>query len=139
MEDEPELGFIQYFLWVGPEDNDRRLLSVGTPGVPDGPHIYLPLYYFGEEGGDPIVEDCGPFDDAYQRLSAGISAVLGPAGSCGTYEHPHRPGWSYGFCTWRLTEANVFLLQDEHDIQFGMDVSLWFFPAELEVSVPLPF
>lgn len=29
------------------------------------------------------------------------------------------------------------LLQDEHDIQFGMDVSLWLFAAEPDVPVPL--
>jgi hypothetical protein len=30
VEDAPDLGFVQYFLWVGPNLDDRRLLSVGT-------------------------------------------------------------------------------------------------------------
>jgi hypothetical protein len=65
--------------------------------------------------------------------------ILGQPRREGTYEFPHRTGWPYGFRAWRVPEEQVILLQDEHDIQFGMDVSLWFFSAEPDVSIPLPY
>jgi hypothetical protein len=140
VEDEPDLGFIQRFLWVGPSDVDRRLLSVGTPETEGSPHIYLPLFYFPEEqGGDPSEYDRAPFDEAYRGLSDGVSMILGASRRDGIYEHAHRAGWQYSFRTWRVPEAQVILLQDEYDIQFGMDVSLWLFPTEPEILVPLPY
>jgi hypothetical protein len=140
VEDAPDLGFVQYFLWVGPNLDDRRLLSVGTLETDRAPYIYLPLSYFPDEedGGDPSQHDRTPFDEAYRRLSDGFGVILGHARREGTYEYPHRPGWPYSFRDWQLPEGQVILVQDEHDIQFGMDVSLWLFAAEPDVSVPLP-
>jgi hypothetical protein len=139
VEDEPDLGFVQYFLWIGAGADDRRLLSVGTPELDGPPHLYLPLFYFPEdEGGDPEEHERRPFDEAYRRLADGASAILGDARREGTYEYSHRPGWAYNFRIWRVPEAQVVLVQDEHDIQFGMDVSLWLFAAEPDVSIPLP-
>jgi hypothetical protein len=139
VEDEPDVGFVQCFLWIGAGPDNRRLLSVGTPELDGPPHLYLPLYYFPEEeGGDPEEQERTPFDEAYRRLADGTSVILGKAHREGTYEYPHRSGWPYNFCIWRVPEAQVVLVQDEHDIQFGMDVSLWLFAVEPDVSIPLP-
>lgn len=139
--DEPNLGFVQYFLSVGPGPENQRLLGVGTPELDGPPSLYLPLYYFPEEeeGGDPGEQERTPFDEAYRRLADGIRLMLGEAKRKGIYEYSHRSGWPYKFCVWRVPEAQVILVQDEHDIQFGMDVSLWLFAAEPEISFPLPF
>ena len=140
VEDEPDVGFVQYSLWVGQGFEDRRLLSVGTPEIDGAPHVYLPLFYFPEdEAADPEENERSPFDEAYRHLSDGIGVMLGEPQRSGTYEYPHRSGWSYSFRKWRIPEVQVILLQDEHDIQFGMDVSLWLFPAEPDISVPLPY
>lgn len=139
VEDEPELGFVQYFLRVGPDVDDQRLLGVGIPEIECGPHLQLPLYYFDEESGVPSELERRPFDDSYRRLFDGMVAMLGSALRHGTYEYPHRQGWPYNYGAWRVPEAEVMLLQDEHDIQFGMDVSLWLFPAGTDVPVPLPY
>ena len=72
------------------------------------------------------------------RLADGVAAIHGEARRDGKYEYPHRSGWPYRFRTWRLPEAQVILLPDEHDIQFGMDVSLWLFRPKPNVAVPLP-
>src|SRR5262249_38814677 len=127
--DEPEIGFVQYYLWVGSGNENRRLLSIGTPEVAGPPHIYLPLYYFPEEeeGGEPADHDRKSFDEAYRRLAEGMGLLLGRAERDGTYEYSHRSGWPYSLRAWRIPEAQIFLLQDEHDIQFGMDLSLWLF------------
>jgi hypothetical protein len=140
VEDQPDLGLVQYFLWVGPGLDNRRLLSVGTPELDGPPHIYLPLFYFPEEEGrDPGEHDRAPFDEAYRRLADSLGLILEEPKREGVYEYPHRPGWPYGIRAWQVQEGQVILLQDEHDIQFGMDISLWLFAAEPEVRIPLPF
>ena len=137
--DEHEVGFVQFSLWVGAGPENQRLLSVGTPELDGLPHLYLPLYYFPEEeGGDPGEHERRPFDEAYRQLADGTRLILGEAHREGTYEYPHRSGWRYNFRIWRAPEAQVVLVQDEHDIQFGMDVALWLFAAEPEVPIPLP-
>ncbi len=136
--DEPEVGFVQFYLCVAPGPENQRLLSVGTQELDGPPHLHLPLYYFPDDDGDADVQDRTPFDEAYQRLADCTCLMLGVAQREGSYEYPHRSGWPYKFCVWRVPEAQVVLVQDEHDIQFGMDVSLWLFAAEPEVSIPLP-
>jgi hypothetical protein len=138
VEDEPDLCFVQYRLRMGPEPDDRCLCSIGTSKIDGGPFVYLPLFYFGDDGGDPSEYDRTLFDDAYRNLSETVSLIIGRPRENGTYAYPHRPGWPYSYCTWRLPDSQVFLLQDERDIQFGMDVSLWIFPPETEVPVPIP-
>jgi hypothetical protein len=108
--DEPELGFVQFFLWLGPSDDDQRLLSVVTGGE-KGPLISLPLFYFPEEDGDSE-HDRTPFDEAYRRLSGTVGELLGEPTGIGTYEYSHRSGWRYGYRIWRLPEAQVVLLQE---------------------------
>jgi hypothetical protein len=137
--DEPDAGFVQFNLWVARGPENQRLLSVGTPELDGPPHVYLPLYYFPEEEGcDPEEYARTPFDEAFRRLAEGTNVILGEAHREGTYEYPHRPGWAYNFRIWRVPEAQVVLVQDEHDIQFGMDVSLRLFAAKPDVSIPLP-
>jgi hypothetical protein len=138
IEDEPNLGFVRYSLSVGPDHQDRRLLSVGTANTEGILYIYLPLFYFPEEDAAHHSEnDRTRFDEAFRRLRESSEVELGRPERTGTYEYPHRSDWAYSYCVWRLPEAQVILLQDEHDIQFGMDVSLWLFPVEPDVSFPL--
>jgi hypothetical protein len=84
--------------------------------------------YYDERENGSSPGDRAPFDAAYRCLADVALETLGPAARTGRYEYAHRPGWPYSYCLWRLDEAQVILLQDEHDIQFGMDVSLWLFP-----------
>jgi hypothetical protein len=139
VEDEPDMGILQYFLCVAPSGEGRRLLGVCTPAAQGGPFIHLPLLYFPDEfeGGDPAEHDRTSFDEAFCRLFDGVAAILGRPGRDGTFEYPHCSGWPYSFRVWRIPEAQVVLLQDEFDIQFGMDISLWLFPPEPDVSLPL--
>lgn len=140
VEDEPDVGFVQYCLWLGSGLDNQRLLSVGTPEIDGAPHVYLPLFYFPEdEGGVPEESDRNPFDQAYRHLADGLSMILGEANHSQTYLYRHRPGWPYSFRIWRVPEAQIILLQDEHDIQYGMDISVWFFSPESDISVPLPY
>jgi hypothetical protein len=140
VEDEPDVGFVQYHLWVGSALDNQRLLSVGTREIGGTPHLYLPLFYFPEdEGGAPEESERTSFDEAYRHLADGLSVMLGEASHSQTYEYRHRPGWAYRFRIWRVPEAQIILLQDEHDIQFGMDISMWLFAPEVDTSVPLPY
>jgi hypothetical protein len=137
--DEPNTGFIQYSLCLGANPDDQRLLSIGTPELEKHPpHVLLPLFYF-DEPEDIRPANRVPFDEAYLYLAEALTVMLDAAARWGDYVLSHRPGWPYKYRAWSLGEAHVLLLQDEHDIPFGMDVSLWLFPSGANVSVPPPF
>jgi hypothetical protein len=131
--DDPDLGYVQFFIDLKETRDNRRLLSIGLRDGPAGRFAMLPLYYF-EDAPDV---DRGPFDRAFHTLSNALSVAFGPVVQGGQYSYPHRAGWSYSHSWWRLPDALFALVQDEHDIQFGMDVSLWTFPPDKEIRVPV--
>jgi hypothetical protein len=62
---------------------------------------------------------------------------------CRAAERPsvyaHRAAWRYSFAGWGLTDATLVLVQDELDIQFGMDVTLWVQPAGTSIQAPVRY
>ena len=96
------------------------------------PRAFVPLFYFQEY--DARRE---PFDQAYRSLSEQLVRVLGSSTSSGEYGYPHRKSWSYSYNWWSLSDATLVLVQDEFDIQFGMDVTVWVLPMGAAVKVPV--
>jgi hypothetical protein len=43
------------------------------------------------------------------------------------------------FAGWVLADSTITLVQDELDIQFGMDVTLWIQPAGTKIEVPVRY
>ncbi len=95
------------------------------------------MYYFGEGAGDPSELDRTPFDNAFRRLADGLEALVGPPFRTGEYKYRHRRGWPYLYSWWRLPDASLALVQDEHDIQFGTDVTLWVLAEGVKVRLPV--
>jgi hypothetical protein len=108
----------------------RLGVEVAESGRP--PRAFVPLFCFEEYD-----VDRGPFDLAYRSLREQLAGVLGPPSSFGEYTYPHREDWRYSYSCWSLTDATFVLAQDEFDIQFGMDVTLWVLPANAPVAVPV--
>jgi hypothetical protein len=136
--DEPELGYTQFYLDFGGRRKDRRLLSVMNSEGEVSPFAFVPLYYFGEDEGDPAELPREPFDKAFEKVRAGLEDHLAQPHRTGTYSYKHRgKKWPYNYACWQLDDASLVLLQDEYDIQFGMDLSLWLFPARTKVKFPL--
>jgi hypothetical protein len=131
-DDERELGYIWFGMPISGGPAVRQFVCVEVMESGRRPRAYLPLFYFENyESGREL------FDKVYQSLLQEIAETLGQPSQSGVYEYPHRPGWFYCYAWWSLANATFALVQDEFDIQFGMDVSLWVLPAGVAFEMPV--
>ena len=132
VDDELDLGFVAFDMHLGPGKNVRSRLAVAVSESGRPPLAFVPLFYFEEY--DVRRE---PFDQAYRSLSEQLVRILGSPSSSGQYDYPHRKNWPYSYSWWSFADATLVLVQDEFDIQFGMDVSLWVLLTGAAVKVPI--
>jgi hypothetical protein len=132
VDDERDLGYLAFHIGMTPGQIFPFRLAVEVSESSRPPRAFVPLSYF--EDYDVERE---PFDRAYWSLREQLARVLGPPSSSGEYTYSHRKGWRYDYSWWSLTDATFVLVQDEFDIQFGMDISLWVLPADAAVAVPV--
>ncbi len=132
LDDELDLGYVAFEIRLEHNHDIRRRLAVEVSESGRPPRAFVPLFYFEEYD-----LERKPFDQAYWSLSEQLARVIGPPSSSGEYTYPHREGWFFSFSWWSLGDATLVLVQDELDIQFGMDITLWVLPAGAEVRVPL--
>lgn len=132
VDDEPDLGIVRYDISLAAGSDVRRAVSILIAESNKSTFACVPLLYFEEYD-----EGREPFDLAFRILAEQLAGFLGAAVRSGEYSYPHRAGWSYSFAGWCLPDATLMLVQDEFDIQFGMDVTLWVQPAGSELAVPI--
>ncbi|AMV23728.1 hypothetical protein VT84_04900 [Gemmata sp. SH-PL17] len=134
IDDELDLGYLRYDMRPtgAPDELGSASLSIQVAESGSRPWAFVPLYYFGN-----YRTSREPFDRAFQILSNNLSDALGAETRSGEYTYNHRSGWPYSFVGWALADATFVLVQDEFDIQFGMDVTLWVKPAGTAVEVPV--
>jgi hypothetical protein len=132
VDDEPELGYVRYDILLADGSRERRPLSVRIAESDSPPWAFVPLFYFEEED-----EHREPFDMAFRTIGGQLERFLGSAVRSGEYSYPHRAEWPYLFAGWGLPDATLVLVQDEFDIQFGMDVTLWVQPAGTPIEAPV--
>jgi hypothetical protein len=134
VDDEPDLGYLRYDMPLAAGSDEQRPLSVLIAESNKPPLAFAPLFYFEEydEGREPL-------DHAFRFLADQLAGFLGAAGRSGVYSYPHRAGWLYSFAGWELDDATLVLVQDEFDIQFGMDVTLWVQPAGSAIQAPVRY
>jgi hypothetical protein len=131
-EDEPELGYVWFGMPIPGTSASRPFLNVEVAGVGRRPRVLLPLFYYEDyENGRKV------FDQAYESLLVQTADILGKPSRSGSYENRHRPRWSYNYAWWSFGNCTFALVQDEFDIQFGMDVSLWVLPGGVPFSMPV--
>jgi hypothetical protein len=87
--------------------------------------LWWPLYY--DDGSEPEEE----FDREYERACGVMEAAFGSAD-----ERSPRNGNRCGHAVWRRGGAFIILVQDDYDIQCGLDVSLWVVEAVPGDSIP---
>lgn len=107
-------------------------MGVEVSGDGRRPRAYLPLFHFEDYEDGRIV-----FDRVYDSLLQQTADLLGQPLLSGLYENLHRPGWPYKYAWWPLAKSTFALVQDEYDIQFGMDVSLWVLPGGVAFEMPV--
>ena len=134
VDDEPELGYVRYDMLLVAGSDELRPLSVLTAESGNTPWAFVPLFYFEEYD-----EGREPFDRAFHMLAEQLARFLGGMVRSGDYSYRHRAEWSYLFAGWELADATLVLVQDEFDIQFGMDVTLWVQPAATAIQAPLRY
>jgi hypothetical protein len=134
VDDEPDQGYVRYDMPLDANPDEQSQLSVLIAGRNKYPLAFLPLFHFEEY-------DKGrePFDIAFRGITLHLSGFLGAAARWGDYSYPHRADWSYQFAGWSLSDATLVLVQDELDIQFGMDLTLWVQPAGTAVEAPVKY
>ena len=132
VDDELDLGYVAFEIGMA-WDQDfpcRLAVQVSESGRP--PRAFAALYCFEDYD---VQRD--PFDQTYRLLSEQLAGILGPRSSFGEYTYPHQKSWPYSYSWWSCPDATFVLVQDEFDIQFGMDVSLWVLPANVAVAFPM--
>jgi len=134
VDDEPDLGYVRYDMLLAAGSDERRPFSVLIAESGNPQWAFVPLFYFEEYD-----EGREPFDRAFRTLAEQLAGFLGAAARSGEYSSPHRTGWSYSFAGWSLADATLVLVQDEFDIQFGMDVTLWVQPAGTPIQAPVRY
>lgn len=128
-----------------PEDGVARFeLTDGLTAVVDSGKLggkailHLPLYYWPEDEDSQHNNQDGrkDFDEAFAAARQATVGCLGEPVAEGSYEYRHRPGWSYSYAVWTGERAFFVLMQDEIDIQFGMDVSIWLLGRQEGEQIP---
>jgi hypothetical protein len=132
VDDEEDLGYVAFEMRLVPgKDLCRRLfVQIGQSGQP--PRAFVPLFCF-----EDYDSHRRPFDEAFRSLSEQLTNLLCLPSSLGHYSYAHREGWLYSYTSWSLIDATFVLVQDEMDIQFGMDITLWLLPAGEAVELPV--
>jgi hypothetical protein len=132
LDDEPDLGYVRYDMPLEAGSDQWRVVSVLVAETTASPGAFAQLFWYEEYDAAR-----GPFDAAFHTIAAQVAALLGPASRSGEYRYPHSPDWPYLFAGWRLSDAVLVLVQDESDIQFGMDITLWVKPAGAATEPPI--
>ncbi len=132
--------------WFIPEAAAQACLESREGGGIDGrAYLWFPLDYWppdednpsaGANPGDGSDEGRREFGIWFEAALERIRGYLGePAGS-GRYEYPHRKDWPYSYAIWRGDRGVLLLQQDERDIQFGFDLSIWVLSAGGRPDLP---
>jgi hypothetical protein len=103
-----------------------------------GPILYLPLFY-SDDPYDAILareahERLG-FDAAFAVASETATSCLGAPTAAGRWGYPGR-SQDYSYSAWRGQRGVLFLVQDDFDIIFGSEISVWLAPREPQEPIP---
>jgi hypothetical protein len=132
VDDEFELGYVAFEMRLGSGNDASSRFAVEVRECGRPPRAFVPLFYF-----DDYDVRREPFDRAYRSLSEQLLRIVGSPSLSGEYSYAHRKNWLYSYNWWSLPDATLVLVQDEFDIQFGMDVSLWVLPAGAAAKLPV--
>lgn len=112
-------------------DNDEHLGFIGFfyngyySSFTRSEKIYarIPLFFYE----DDELTDRATFDSVFSKFQDAIVKLKGNPVESGKHVFEHRDSNHYYlYSIWQLTYCRLALLQDEYDIQFGLDISLHF-------------
>ncbi len=120
-EDEPDLGYMRVGI---PADKAGGYftLIIGYRDSEHPPYLILTFACFPDSS-----KSIAEFDEMFLAGVDSIQRVLGNPALSGRRQLSFRD-WPYAYQRWSLPEGEFTLVQDEFDIQNGMDVTLWVQP-----------
>ena len=119
--DDTDLGFLRIFI---PDETDKCYrLIIGYRDPEHPPYSLLTFGLFPDSE-----EHLERFNSTFHSAAEAIAQWLGAPTVSGERELSYRT-WSYAHYRWSLPEGEFTLVQDEFDIQDGMDVTLWIQPV----------
>src|SRR5262249_44733954 len=128
-EDNTDLGFLRIFILDAADQYYRLIIGYRDPDHP--PYSLLSFYVFPDSE-----EHLVAFNSAFHSTAEAIARYLGAPTLRGDRRLSFRT-WSYAYERWSLPEGEFTLVQDEFDIQEGMDVTLWMQPAGTPIEQTL--
>ena len=120
-EDETDLGFLRVFIPDATNEFYRLIIGYRDPNRP--PYLILTFSLFPDSK-----LHLAAFDSAFKFTAGFLTAHLGAPTVTGKHQLKFRE-WPYAYQRWSLPDGEFTLVQDEFDIQEGMDVTLWIQPV----------
>jgi hypothetical protein len=148
-EDFPDVGVLRFLV-----DDTHEVVfdSAKSGGLSGRAFVWAAVCYWPEDedchpaedqrvrrgGGSDADSDSerGEFDAKFEALCEELTNLLGAPTGQGKYEYAHRPDWPYHYAVWRARHGFLILQQDELDIAFGFDISLWAVAARDGEALP---
>jgi hypothetical protein len=130
-EDDVDLGFLEIFIPDATVECYRLIIGYRDPDRP--PYSFLTFSLFPASEGQ-----LAAFNSAFHSAAEAIAQFLGAPTVSGERKLDFRT-WSYAHYRWSLPEGEFTLVQDEFDIQEGMDVTLRIEPVGTPINVTLHF
>lgn len=125
-EDNARLGFLRVFIPDTTDEYYRLIIGYRDPNHP--PYSLLSFYLFPDSE-----EHLAAFNSAFNSTAAAMTGFFGAPTAKGDRRLSFRT-WSYAYHRWSLPEGEFTLVQDEFDIQEGMDVTLWIQPIGTPIA-----
>jgi hypothetical protein len=129
-EDDTDLGYLRILI---PTDlaNEYYTLIIGYQDPNHAPYSLLTFACFPDSE-----ERIAAFNAEFRSAAEAINRHLGKPATSGDRRLSFRT-WSYSYQRWSLPEGEYTLVQDEFDIQSGMDVTLWIQPVGTTIQETL--
>jgi len=128
-QDDVDLGFLRIFIPDAADECYRLIIGYRDPDHP--PYSLLTFSLFPDSQ-----EHLATFNVAFHSAAETLTRYFGPPTESGDHQLSFRT-WPYAYQRWSLPEAEFTLVQDEFDIQHGMDVTLWAQPVGTPIEKTL--
>ena len=128
--DERDLGFMRVFIPDASDDCYRLIIGYHDPDHP--PYSLITFSIFADSE-----EHIEAFNAAFHSVADALTQWLGAPSATGERRPSFRTTWPYAYKRWSLPEGEFTLVQDDFDIQEGMDVTLWIQPVGTPIEKTL--
>ena len=136
-EDDTDLGFLRIFIPDVMDGFYRLIIGYRDPEPPPQHSLRAPYSLLTFSVFPDSEEHLPGFNSVFHSAAETIAQYIGAPTASGERKLDFRT-WSYAYYRWSLPEGEFTLVQDEFDIQDGMDVTLWIQPVGTPIDATPP-